>query len=337
MARLTWAALAGILVLQGQAAAEFQTAQSLINSPGVFNSARLYTNVQADTTNTPIEAFQAAINTNTSLLLGIWCSGTANITNELDALSTAIDKFGSSLADLVVGISVGSEDMYRASESGVTNDAGVGAGPDAIVKFINRTRKAIEGTPLADIPVGHVDTWSAWSNKSNKAVVEAVDWVGTDLYPFYEYELNNSFANAVSIFDDLHQITVNASQDKPVWITETGWPKSGDSKGNATTGVDLMADYWQEIGCNKLFGRINTWWYTLKDADASSAQMFAITDDDLSTSALFDLTCANNSGAPATVNAGVRDTTSGARRIAQGVSTMGLIVVGFGLISGFGW
>lgn len=206
MTRFAWMALAGVSALQGLAMAnaiqgfacgntnmdqsakfqadfekEFQTAQHLVNSPGVFNSARLYTNVQAETTDTPIEAFQAAINTNTSLLLGIWCSGTASITNELKALSTALDQFGSSLADLVVGISVGSEDMYRASDSGVKNEAGIGASPDAIVKFINETRKAIEGTPLSDKLVGHVDTWSAWSNESNKAVVDAVDWVGTDV------------------------------------------------------------------------------------------------------------------------------------------------------------
>lgn len=120
-----------------------------------------------------------------------------------------------------------------------------------------------------------------------------------------------------------------------MWITETGWPKSGDGKGKATTGVDLMASYWQEIGCNKLFGRTNTWWYTLKDADAASAQKFAVTDDDLSTSALFDMTCANGSGAPATVNVGEWKE-SGSGRLVSDVSTVGLLVVAFGLLSSFG-
>src|SRR5438045_6472962 len=56
--------------------AEFKAAQALSNSPGSFNSVRLYTNVQSGTTDSPILAFPAAIATNTSILLGVWCSGT---------------------------------------------------------------------------------------------------------------------------------------------------------------------------------------------------------------------------------------------------------------------
>src|SRR5579862_4040747 len=90
---------------------EFKTAQGLHGSPGSFNSIRLYTSVQSGTTDTPISAFQAAIATNTTLLLGIWCSGTTSIENELNALQSAISQHGQKFTDLVVGISVGSEDL----------------------------------------------------------------------------------------------------------------------------------------------------------------------------------------------------------------------------------
>ena len=148
---------------------EFTAAQSLHASPGIFSSARLYTNIQASTTTTPLSAFPAAIATNTSLLLGIWCSGTTSIANELSALKKAIDTHGDALRNLVVGVSVGSEDLYRISESGVRNKAGLGQGPDEIVGFIKETRDFLKTVGLGSALVGHVDTWSAWANSSNEA------------------------------------------------------------------------------------------------------------------------------------------------------------------------
>jgi glucan endo-1,3-beta-D-glucosidase len=144
--------------VQADFQAEFEAAQNLVNAPGSFSSIRLYTNIQFGTTNTPIEAFPAAIATNTTMLLGIWASGADNIDNELAALKSAIDKYGTQFADLVVAISVGSEDLYRQSEPGLRNKAGVGNTPQNIKKFIQDTRNAIADTPLASKPVGLVPT-----------------------------------------------------------------------------------------------------------------------------------------------------------------------------------
>lgn len=105
---------------------EFKTAQELRGSPELFSSMRLYTMIQAGTTNDLISAFPAALKINTSMLLGVWCSGTETIENELTAMNNAIDTYGQRFADLVVGISVGSKDLYCSSESGVENDAGLG-------------------------------------------------------------------------------------------------------------------------------------------------------------------------------------------------------------------
>jgi len=253
---------------------EFKTAKALHFSPGVFNSARLYTNVQSGTTDTPIEAFQAAINTNTSLLLGIWCSGTTSIDNELKALKTAIDKFGAKFTDAVIGLSVGSEDLYRLSESGIANKAGIGAGPDTIVSFIKQARTALAGTPLASTPIGHVDSWSAWANTSNADVVANVDFLGMDLYPYYEDDVDNRIENAERVFEDLHNETVTAARGKPIWITETGWPVSGPVSGNATASVENSKTYWDVIAC-KYLGRMNVFWYTLRDADPAIEEKYA--------------------------------------------------------------
>jgi glucan endo-1,3-beta-D-glucosidase len=53
---------------------EFSSAKNLINSVNPFISARLYTMIQGGTSDTPTSAIQAAINTNTTLLLGLSAS-----------------------------------------------------------------------------------------------------------------------------------------------------------------------------------------------------------------------------------------------------------------------
>ncbi|PVH77874.1 glycoside hydrolase family 17 protein [Cadophora sp. DSE1049] len=309
---------------------EFNAARALHFSPGTFSSVRLYTNVQTGTTNTPIEAFQAAINTNTSMLLGIWCSGTTTISNELAALKSAIDKFGTKFTDLVVAISVGSEDMYRLSESGIENQAGIGAGPDTIVNFIKEVRTAIEGTGLASKPVGHVDSWSAWANSSNEAVIEEVDFLGMDLYPYYEKDQDNRIENAEAIFEDLHNRTLSAAGNKPVWITETGWPFSGPTSGNATSTPENAKAYWDTIAC-KYLGRNNVWWYNLRDTNPAIEEKFALSKD-VSAETTFNLTCAAGSGAPATINTDLSkgvssDKKDGAAQLMGSMGVVGLVAV----------
>lgn len=90
----------------------FNAAKNLAGTSNSFTSARLFTSIQAPSVNSYSSAFQAAIKTNTPLLLGLWASaGQANIDNELVAIRAAINAYGSELADLVVGVSVGSEDL----------------------------------------------------------------------------------------------------------------------------------------------------------------------------------------------------------------------------------
>jgi glucan endo-1,3-beta-D-glucosidase len=270
--------------------AEFETAQNLVNAPGTFNAVRLYTNVQAYSKDDPIEAFEAAIETNTKLLLGIWTSGTTTIDNDVNALKKAITKYGTKFTDLVIGMSIGSEDLYRVSVTGIANKAGVGAGPDVIVNFINQYKKTFSGTGLAKVPVGHVDTWDSWTNGTNKAVVEAVDWVGVDEYPYYENGKGNDIKHAGTLFDRAFDAVTGAVSGKPVWVTETGWPSTGPNWDQAVPSVENAKYYWDEVGCRKLFNKVPTFWYNLRDSNPDNTMKFAITKD-LSTTPLFDLTC----------------------------------------------
>ena len=103
----------GSAITEPEYEAQFNAAKNVVGTSG-FTSARIYTLIQEGTTNTPSDAIQAAVNTKTSLLLGLWASaGQANINNELAALSSAISAHGTSFTDLIVGIAVGSEDLCK--------------------------------------------------------------------------------------------------------------------------------------------------------------------------------------------------------------------------------
>ncbi|QYT00343.1 hypothetical protein H0G86_007429 [Trichoderma simmonsii] len=270
--------------------AEFTTAQKLVGAPGTFNAVRLYTNIQAYSTNTPIEAFSAAVKTKTYILLGVWASGTTNINNELAALTAAVKQFGTDFTDLVIGISIGSEDLYRDSATGRTNKAGVGNGPEEILGFINDYKKAFANTPMASVPIGHVDTWDAWVNGTNKVVLDAVDWIGVDEYPFYETGKGNDISNAGKLFDAAYQTTLGVANGKPVWVTETGWPLTGPDWDEAKPSVANAKSYWDQIGCQRLFNKVPTFWYNLRDSNPANQVKFGISQS-LSSTPSFDLTC----------------------------------------------
>lgn len=268
---------------------DFAAAKVLVGNSG-FTSARLYTMIQGGTTNTPIEAIPAAIEEKTELLLGLWASG-GNMDNEIAALKSAISQYGEDFAKLVVGISVGSEDMYRNSVTGSKSNAGPGVEPEELVSYIQQVRSVISGTGLSDASIGHVDTWDSWTNSSNADVVNHLDWLGFDGYPYYQLTMENGIENAKKLFDESVEKTKSVANGKEVWITETGWPVSGPQEGDAVASAANAKTYWDEVGC-PLFGNTNTWWYMLEDEGASPS--FGVVKGDLKTPQ-FDLSCSNSS------------------------------------------
>lgn len=202
---------------------------------------------------------------------------------------------------------MGSEDLYRDSNVEVQKEAGPGLAPDTLVSYINQVRDAIAGTPLSNVPIGHVDTWTAWVNGSNRAVIDAVDWLGVDAYPYFEKERENSVQNGKSLFYSALQKTKDVAGGKELWITETGWPVSGKTENLGVPSPENAKIYWDEVGCS-LFGKVHTWWYTLQDAKPVTPDpSFGIIGSELTTNPLFDLTCPNeaesSSAAPAPTSA----------------------------------
>ena len=162
----------------------FSRSKQLWRAPG-FNTARLYTSIQCGSANAPIEAIKAALDTKTNLLLGIWASaGQDVVTNEIIAMKDAAQRWPNQMRTRVKAISVGSEDLYRSSDQGIANNAGVGATADQIVSYIEQVREALKGTALEGKPVGHVDTWTAWVLPENGKVIDSVNWLGHNSFPY---------------------------------------------------------------------------------------------------------------------------------------------------------
>ncbi|EDU46863.1 Exo-beta-13-glucanase [Pyrenophora tritici-repentis] len=273
---------------------EFNAAKQLPGTNG-WTSARLYTMIQHGTQNSIISAIEAAINTKTTLLLGLWCSAGQNgVNNEITALKAAIAKYGTRFTDLVVGISVGSEDLYRVTPTGIDNNSGPGAQPQELVKYIQQTRAAIQGTPLQGKPIGHVDTWTVYVNASNNAVIDAVDFIGMDAYPYFQTTMNNNVGSGSQLFFDAYHQTVAAAKGKPVWVTETGWPVTGQTLNQGVASANNAKIFWDDVTCQLVKDNVNLWYYILQDVQyGNPVPSFGIkpAGDLMQVSPLFDLSC----------------------------------------------
>lgn len=306
----------GSFQMQSDFEALFSTAKKVSSG---FSSARLYTMIQGgSSTNEPTSAIPAAIAQDTTLLLGLWASGgEAGMQAEITALQSAITQYGTKFTDLVVGISVGSEDLYRISPTGIAAKSGYGANPADLVNYIKQVRAAIANTPLSTAPIGHVDTWTAWTNSSNSAVAAACDWVGMDAYPYFQNSMANSIGSGAGLFNDALSATQAAVGGKDVWVTETGWPVSGSTENLAVPSTQNAKAYWDAVGCPN-FGKINMYWFTLQDAaPVTPNPSFGIVGSTLSDNTLFDISCKDVTVLPSTT----APTASGTSAAATGSSS----------------
>ena len=248
---------------------QFNLAKNLPGLPMPFNSARLFQTAQWMSGTEPSEAFEAAIETNTTLLLGLWLG---SLDQELAALDNAFEKHGQKLADLVVGISVGNEDIYRSSPvcKKVEGEHGCGSAftKEQVIAQIRNVTALWQEKPWwkrfkTPPPIGHTDI-------AAEAGLPGLGFTGATLYPFWDGKSIED-ANG-TLFGSLAGVQERADQT-PVWITETGWPASGTANGAADPTVDNMQKFWTDVGCS-LFGKYNVWWFELERDTSGASNKF---------------------------------------------------------------
>jgi len=245
----------------------FRSMQSL---PGHFTSARLFASSDC---NTLANAVPAALNTGTQLLVGVWTENTDHYNAEKAALHAAVQAHGTGW---IVSVSVGSEDLYRHDTSAST-----------LAGQINEVRNILSGMGAGGVQVGHVDTWTAWVDPANTAVIQACDFVGMDGYPYYQ---NSDINDAYNVFWKSVQDTRNVVNSvKPgtwVWITESGWPVSGQQMGSAVASQSNAQQYWSQVACSA-FAQAHTFWFQLQDY--SSNPSFGVID--ANSNPIYNLNC----------------------------------------------
>jgi len=245
------------------------------NLPGGFTTMRVYASSDC---NTLANAVPAAVATGGQILVGVWTEDAEHYAAEKAALLSAVQTYG---FDWVLAVSVGSEDLYRGD-----TDANTLAQQVYDVRGMLST---VNGYSTA-IQVGHVDTWNAWTDGANTAVITACDFIGMDGYPYYQTGDANSIENAYNLFwdsvDAVRTTVENAGSGAWVWVTETGWPTVGATENEAVPSVANAQEYWSQVACSS-FNSAHTFWFSLQDYSANPS--FGVVD--ANGNALYDLSC----------------------------------------------
>lgn len=247
---------------------DFRTLQSL---PGSFRSVRLFASSDC---NTLANAVPAAIATGTTIFVGVWATNEVHFNAEKQALLAAVQQHGH---DWILGVSVGSEDLYRQDQS-----------VQALVTQVYDVRGMLWSVGAGSVPVGHVDTWTVWVKAENEVLVRACDFVATDGYPYFQ---GSAIENAAEVFwksvDDVRAVVNRVKPGTPVWIGETGSPVSGSGLGAAVASVANAQTYWKSVAC-RAFREVDIFWYILQDYSGTDPS-FGLLDAQFKP--LYDLSC----------------------------------------------
>ena len=136
-------------------------------------------------------------------MVGAWI-GDDKAQNEKEL--TALIKLGKSgLVDIAV---VGNESLMREELT-----------EEELIAYINRVKKALPG-----IPVGYVDAYYQFVERSQ--LIDACDVILVNCYPFWE---GCNIDQSATYLKQMHAVTQQVANGKPVIITETGWPNQGDT------------------------------------------------------------------------------------------------------------
>lgn len=105
---------------------------------------------------------------------------------------------------------------------------------EEIIAYVARVKAQLP----ANVPVGYVDAYYQFLD--HPELIDAVDVVLINCYPFWEGAENKY---AMAYLNRMYQLTRQAAGDKPVIITETGWPSSGQAINGAEPSTENAIKY----------------------------------------------------------------------------------------------
>lgn len=157
---------------------------------------------------------------NMTVWMGVWVGNTTKTFDKELKTLTALVSEGVIDSELVVGVNVGSEALYR-------NDST----PEQLIANLKSVKELFAANNLSSIPLSITDTLSELLN--NPSVIEAVDIVTSNIFPFWS---KVPIADAMMNLNASVMSLAKAAGRKEFVITETGWATDGyDSRASVAS------------------------------------------------------------------------------------------------------
>ena len=139
----------------------------------------------------------------------------------------------------IVRVMVGNEVLLRARDRGVPEGAPDDTFENAFKQLIEYIREVKRNTWR---PVSTAETWDVWLK--HPELVDEVDFIAVHILPYWE---GIAAEDAVDyVFERYHEVQ-KAYPNKPIVITEVGWPSDGQPFKHATASVSNQAKFLREF------------------------------------------------------------------------------------------
>ena len=106
-----------------------------------------------------------------------------------------------------------------------------------VIDYIAQVKKA-----NPKVLVGYVDAYYQFIQRPK--LVDACDVILINCYPFWE---GSTIESSTAYLKEMYEATRNVAKNKPVIISETGWPSEGESVGAATPTATNAAQYFINV------------------------------------------------------------------------------------------
>ncbi|OLL22949.1 Glucan 1,3-beta-glucosidase, partial [Neolecta irregularis DAH-3] len=197
------------------------------------------------------------------VLVGLWAVG-SGFDAEKRALWDAVQVFG---GERIVGVVVGSESLYRSQFQG-TNEITPQELANRIydVKGMIQGDKSSGGLGLPHIPVGTADTWNALVDGRNTVVLQALNTVWVNAFPYWQgYAIENG---PQALFDAINSVKSALSAPNPsasIAVGETGWPTEGKPFGSSVPSLENSRAFWVNAFCKLRGMGMDAYWFEAFD------------------------------------------------------------------------
>ncbi|KAI8073334.1 glycoside hydrolase superfamily [Gongronella butleri] len=186
------------------------------NSNGVLNI-RTYSQ-ECDVLPNVVKAIEAT-NSKMTVMAAAWIAGTSADQGEIKSLINNVKAVSNKA--IIHSVMVGNEAIFSNYASA-----------DTLIGYINQVKSALPG-----FKVGTVDTPNTFPSN----LIDACDTIGVNIHPYFG-SVNVDQA-ASNLQDQFNAFKGKVGGNKPIAVTETGWPTAGSDMGSAVPSVNNLASF----------------------------------------------------------------------------------------------